>query len=554
MLNDLDRLSMPLLASFIGRKYGIKVIIDTNADTAMTDGEVIILPLLDDSPESKIMITRYIDHEAAHVRFSPFDELKKWEDEGLSVLEHTIANMFEDVRVERLLIRQMPGCYDNLVQGAKLYFRKQDEIADAMRMLNFTIPPTSPSDEFLEYLSEALLSRHMPESKNGGFHKKEAYAKKYPSLTKEIEHVLERVMKAVVFQDVKECTKAIMAILKNQGRQGQPQNQSGEQDNFQDNSRPSGSSENGQSDDRLNSSSSSEDVHASGCEAIKDAILDSQDDSSFEKKAREVLDAICEEHQVATSKFGSAPYPFYELQNPDLWLEFNKGKKLNASAFTADTLRLKNKLKQLLQADSFEKKRPSFSGKLAPRKLYQARVGNTRLFRSTEHVKKEDTVLHILLDNSSSMKKDARMELASNAMAAIVQSLKSEARFNLGVTAFNSKVWPLLRHGERVHDKLYVHHEGGTELALGLCWAMQEMMFLREPRKVIIVVTDGDLFDHDLLKNTLHQLDILGIEVVALVIQVGTHSLDKISTHNTSIKSIGDLPQAMFSLLKGLSL
>jgi len=59
--------SLPLLASILGRKYGVQVRI--GGDEASTDGNIINLPDLPlDTDDTLLGLIRgYIDHESAHI-------------------------------------------------------------------------------------------------------------------------------------------------------------------------------------------------------------------------------------------------------------------------------------------------------------------------------------------------------------------------------------------------------------------------------------------------------------------------------------------------------
>ena len=68
---------LPLLASVLGKRYGVEVVID--GDTACTDGHTIYLPSLPlDSDESLLVQVRgFIDHESAHIRFTDFEAFQR---------------------------------------------------------------------------------------------------------------------------------------------------------------------------------------------------------------------------------------------------------------------------------------------------------------------------------------------------------------------------------------------------------------------------------------------------------------------------------------------
>lgn len=102
--------SLPLLASILGRKYGVQVRI--GGDKAFTTGNIIQLPSLPlDCDDTFLNLVRgLIDHESAHIRDTDFDALRA---ANLIPLEKFIGNTIEDWRVENVLSAVYPGCREN---------------------------------------------------------------------------------------------------------------------------------------------------------------------------------------------------------------------------------------------------------------------------------------------------------------------------------------------------------------------------------------------------------------------------------------------------------
>lgn len=98
---------LPLLASVLGKRYGVEVVID--GDTACTDEHTIYLPSLPlDSDESLLVQVRgFIDHESAHIRFTDFEAFQRNVENP--VLKY-IINVIEDWRVEKAMSGIFPGC------------------------------------------------------------------------------------------------------------------------------------------------------------------------------------------------------------------------------------------------------------------------------------------------------------------------------------------------------------------------------------------------------------------------------------------------------------
>ena len=69
--------SLPLVASVLGRKYGVQV--EMGGADAYTDGKTIHLPALpSEVPDTLLAMARgYLDHEAAHVRETDFSRIPR---------------------------------------------------------------------------------------------------------------------------------------------------------------------------------------------------------------------------------------------------------------------------------------------------------------------------------------------------------------------------------------------------------------------------------------------------------------------------------------------
>ena len=111
MLRTKDIMScLPLLACILGKQYNITV--EIGGTTAYTNGKTIHIPALKmDMDKIYINMTRgYVDHEAAHIRYTDFQVLQK---SNLTRLQFHLFNIIEDWRVETLLGKHFPGCRKN---------------------------------------------------------------------------------------------------------------------------------------------------------------------------------------------------------------------------------------------------------------------------------------------------------------------------------------------------------------------------------------------------------------------------------------------------------
>jgi len=93
--------ALPIVAMAVGDKHGIKV--HVGGDVACTNGKQIFIPSLPEGKEARVLARGFIDHEAAHVRYTNFQ-----------VPMDSLTNSLEDVRIEGRIGEKFPGSKKNL--------------------------------------------------------------------------------------------------------------------------------------------------------------------------------------------------------------------------------------------------------------------------------------------------------------------------------------------------------------------------------------------------------------------------------------------------------
>ncbi len=156
------------------------------------------------------------------------------------------------------------------------------------------------------------------------------------------------------------------------------------------------------------------------------------------------------------------------------------------------------------------------------------------------------------------------MELAAKATYALASALDNVRGVNVGVTAFPAPltvddivnagdavhVSIIKRHGQALHDRFHVHCCGGTPLAEALWWLLQEMLPLRENRKIVLILSDGFPDNTSMAKKALTALTAHGFEVYGIGIQ--TSAMTRLLPENRSVAiyDLKELVQAVFDLLR----
>lgn len=100
------------LARTLTEQFGVAVI--CQGDQAFTDGKTIVLPSLPEPLEADLerMMVGYLDHEMAHVAFSDFRQVKRFNKKHRGF--EAMLNVVEDALIEKLAMQRWPGVRANL--------------------------------------------------------------------------------------------------------------------------------------------------------------------------------------------------------------------------------------------------------------------------------------------------------------------------------------------------------------------------------------------------------------------------------------------------------
>jgi cobaltochelatase CobT len=110
--------SLPAIAKIIASKLGVKVFFDAGS-VPYADSQGIHLPKSMSacgSEEQVILLNGFLDHEAAHIRYSDFIAIRRCR----TPFEKTVLNIIEDIRIEDAIGKVFPGCKKNLAKTAKI--------------------------------------------------------------------------------------------------------------------------------------------------------------------------------------------------------------------------------------------------------------------------------------------------------------------------------------------------------------------------------------------------------------------------------------------------
>ena len=504
--------ALPMVASVLGKKYGVQVEIGGN--TACTDGKVIRLPTLPlESDQILINLVRsYLDHESAHIRETNFDVLQ---DKDLTPLIKNIWNIFEDWRVENQLAKRFPGCQKNLLWLIEYEFTKKMK------------KPRNPAMQILSYLLLVVRAWDVEAiEKNrdivGAFTQQA-----YPDLYSKLNSLLEQVkVKCHSSKDAMRFAKNVAALMKAESLKLEDEKQEGSKTK-------SGKTEN------VGRSLSKQD----GIKQLLKASDGDLPDGLGERVAGELEGAAPGNPMRGLSVAVESPKHFSALESGDI----SKVKRTSTALHT--------RLHSLLQSKTLVRRTGSRHGKLDTGKLYKMNHSAKIFLRNGER-QGINTAIHILLDCSSSMRN--KMELASQACFGIANSLHKINGISVGVTAFPadsvlnkvcSTVYPMLKHGQRLHTNFSLRPSGSTPMGEAIWWTMQQCYSLRENRKIILIITDGKPDSVENTEKAIEHGKRLGFEFYGIGIN-NSNIMGILPGTSKFITKLEELTPTMFGLLE----
>ena len=517
MQNKLIMKSLPMVASVLGRKYGVKVTIGGKG--AYTDGNTIHLPALPlECSETLIGLVRgFVDHEAAHIRETRFDWLRL---ANLTPLEMHVWNTLEDWRVEHRLAQLFPGCRQNFNWLIQHLFGKPSE------------QTTDPAMAILNWLLLSVRAWDVPSLNDQRDDEGSLVETHYPGLITRLNHVLKKVH--AYCDSTQDCilyAREVASLLKEQTAAQPPQKDGLKSDKSAEKDVP----------DALPSDALKRLIHADE----KDLPLDLGETlvASLRKESPKESDESLRVARLGTK----ATKPI---------------KPEDAAAAKRASIALRTQLHGLLQSSVLARTRVGRHGRLDTRQLHRVSVADARVFKRDGQRVGINTAVHVLLDCSGSMRR--RIVLTTQVCHAVATALDGVDGISVGVTAFpagsptdggngndqGATICPILAHGERMHSNFAVSATGCTPLGEALWWTLQQVVPLAESRKIILILTDGDPDSFNVALDAIEEGRRFGVEIYGLGIM--SEAISKLLPDNScTIHDLSELAPAMFGMLRG---
>ncbi|PKD39455.1 nitric oxide reductase activation protein [Methylomonas sp. Kb3] len=596
--------AFPIVAAAIGNRFGVKV--SVGGDQAYTDGKSIQLPAYEgDDPDYQDIAWGLLAHEAAHIRYSDF-ALRF----GHSVLRRRLCNAIEDVRIEHELAKDFPGTRLTIRTVIEKMIAKGDFVASriddhpanilysyVLKSLRARVLGQSALRPLVEE-TETALKATFP----------------IGAVTR-LKGLLSDVPEGLQSEsDCLQLTDRILTMIEQELEQQRQRNQarpSADEDTPPESDDTDQDSESANSEDSNGSDSEDDMEHDQGLPADNDDKQSSEsgdnDDSNPEnpdddpstqtensssnpqgdnEESTEIADPMGVLQTLLSAGDGDIEQDLFESLKSALSLAAENVSELlmpsgheppmdeRAGAFLlrkvqGESGKIRAALQGLVQSQTLNRSQHACRGRrMDGKRLHRLPLGETKLFQRKQTKASPNTAIHLLLDKSESMGYQvtdsqgqpigSRMPIALEATLALALAFEGIPGVNPGVTAFpgsqDDSVFRLLEHGQRVNARtgtFSLGASGSTPMTEAIWFGAASLLRCWEPRKVLMVMTDGQPND------TLSTLDILqrcrdsGIETVGVGLGLDVNHLFPIAI---TINDLSELRAQLFELSKAVLL
>lgn len=589
MQTALER-ALPIVAAAYGEQFGVNVVL--SGTEACTDGKTIHLPMLNNMSELREVLFGYLAHEAAHVRSSDFNTLKKCK----SPMEKHCTNIIEDIRIERLIQEVFPGTQFTL---SAMWSHVVEQGMS---------PPAKPEDneatQLLQYLLHRLRSEvlHIDASIPLAESSQRVVEQTFPvGFFVRLDGLLGKYMDNLTCSD--DCLMLARAILKalddaeeeeRQQQQNQEQQQQSSDSSQGDQSQQAGGSDgsaDGESQPQpgqAKSSNGDEADQGKGDSQQSSADSDGNDNQtqdtgsgSQSSSAQDTSDSSGDQGQPQCGNGSSLhdrlinetnlPEDAIEQLREQLADQAHKDNNGNHVAINTSNVgsdarnngdtsglmtgilassTIRSRLLGMLQAQTRQKQWLHTSGKRVDgKRLTRLAAGDSRVFIQREEMQRPDTAVHVLLDCSGSMKHG--QDVANQATVSLALAVSTIPNCDIAASMFpgvGGEVSPILHRGQPVRavlGRFAVSSNGGTPLAEAMLYAARELAASKRQRKVLIIITDGDPNDG---KAVRYMNDLVAGHVDTYAIGIGSTAVSQYFEKWSVINHVKELQKALFTI------
>lgn len=282
---------------------------------------------------------------------------------------------------------------------------------------------------------------------------------------------------------------------------------------------------------------------------ILDANDDELEDESLEQAIKDSLDKEAGDYESF--------FPANDVLGNSFNYDFNGGSvELHASS-------LKSKMRRLFESMTQTHVKAVKRGKrLISSKLHTVPSGNRNVFEKKTHKRGDNVAFSILVDKSISMNDlyyngKTALKIANESAYALTKTLESIPGVECEVSYFgpedgSNKAVNLVVKPFGVKSKASVfgqNTDGCTPLSENLLKVGERLLSRKEPRKILLVLTDGVPNNGEATDYAIESLKSEGVELMAIgILHEGVKDY---FDNNSVIKQLSELPSSMFDMAKG---
>lgn len=541
--------ALPIVAAAYGEKFGVKVLIQ--GQDAFTDGERIVIPTANpDDPHYQQIAWGYLAHEAAHIRHTNFDMVKK---ASSKPIRKALLNIIEDVRIENELAKDYPGTrrsisqvIEYMVDTQQMCVPEQPEPASNLQAwLLFRLRCHFLGQKALTPLYQAVDERVRQLFPAAAMSRLSAMLTAVPSLASTGE-----VLKLV---------DAIVAMLEEESRPPQDesdadsgndigQDASNDSNNSSDSQTPEAASsamgdaaETGDSDNSDQADNLRQALEASAAQFEPDTFA----------QVAEVLSEQAEGHQ------GVTPLSLPQAEQAML------GDEAILTLSASESAQIRARLRGMVQSSQDNRNHAKRQGlRVATHRLAASQAGESRLFIQRQPRIAPNAAVHLLVDISGSMGKPIGegnrkyFHVANEAALALAMALEGIPGVVPAVSYFpgiHQEVSIALLPKQSVRHRAACFDQkprGCTPMAQAMWFAANSLLAQKQKRKLMIVLTDGDPDDWAATHDIVDRCRRSGFELLGIGIQ--TRSVEKFFPQSIVINDVKDLKRELFEVTQQL--
>lgn len=516
--------TLPIVAVMLGKRMGINI--KVGGDEAFTDGKTtIVIPELDPKDEeAEILAYGYLGHEIGHIEQTDFDLLEKLQKENnWSPLKKSFWNIFEDIYSEKKEAEKYPGIRTDI---SCLCERLVND--GTLKPVNEKDSPATVLQRYMLYrlrgevLGQAALMQYAQDAeKLFRSQVSKGFAAKVGSL----------IGRVPALQNTKDCivlTDELINILKEEEENKPPK--SSQMDNDKD------------STNKIDMPS------------VAKQILDSDELNLDKDLGQMITDKLGQKAKEAQKSVPGGIGAGVAVADPPMNLIIDPSGLIARARSATNALRVR--LGGLVESTLEEEDSVERSGAfIDSRSLYRTATGDSKVFVNTTEEIGVSTAFVILFDRSGSM--SCRIDIAREAALSVLMALNEIPGMAVACAAFPSHVsqtgvLPLTQFGESPLKTAgryeTVNASGGTPMTEAIWWAAYQLALREEPRKIMLVVTDGDPDRVESCRDTIRIVESCGVEMMGLGIR--SESVTGLFPVHAVIDNPSQLASAMFGMLQ----